>query len=450
LNPQLAPAIEPLALALDGEHLYWATPEATVGRVRLDGSSLEPGFIDISGNGELQGLALDGAHIFIADSFATGTVYRANIDGSGLAPILFGVGGDLFGVAAVGGHVYWSNDAAGAIGRANLDGSEPEPNFITGLEGPETLAADGAHLYWTDRDFTIGRANLDGSAVDEQLVTNTSTTKSQNSLQGLAVDGGHIYWSSWGSGVDAIGRANLDGSGADPNFITFATGVTPSAVAVDGLPLPTTTSLSCTPATVLLGASTTCTATVTSSPAAPGVPSGSVSFAASAAGTFTLGARCALTPTSASDSSCQLTFVPGGLGSQTLSAAFSGDNVNAKSDDSTTLTVDAPMGGGLSVKPSNAFRLSKLRFNRRRGTATMIATVPGPGAMTVAGRGIRRRRERAPRAGVVRLLFTPSHRTRAELLQRGTAKVRFRATYSPDGGDPRVKALTIRLKLRPR
>jgi hypothetical protein len=82
-----------------------------------------------------------------------------------------------------------------------------------------------------------------------------------------------------------------------------------------------------------------------------------------------------------------------------------------------------------------------------RGTATLTATVPGAGTMAVAGRRIRRRARRARHAGAVKLLIAPSRKALVKLKRHGTAKVRLRATYRPDGGNPSSKARTIKLRL---
>src|ERR687886_753336 len=73
--------------------------------------------------------------------------------------------------------VYWANSGTGTIGRANLDGTDVNQNFITGANAPAGVAVDGAHLYWTNFTGTggaIGRANLDGTGVDQSFITGAS------------------------------------------------------------------------------------------------------------------------------------------------------------------------------------------------------------------------------------------------------------------------------------
>ncbi len=68
-------------------------------------------------------------------------------------------------------HVYWTNGSTGTIGRANLDGTGANQSFITGA-GPFGVAVDADHVYWTN--FTtgsIGLANLDGTGANQSLLT---------------------------------------------------------------------------------------------------------------------------------------------------------------------------------------------------------------------------------------------------------------------------------------
>lgn len=83
------------------------------------------------------------------------------------------------------GHVYWPNFYSGTIGRANLDGTGVDQSFISGASFPTGVAVDAGHVYWSNPlSDTIGRANLDGTGVDPSFITGAS------SPNGLAVDGG--------------------------------------------------------------------------------------------------------------------------------------------------------------------------------------------------------------------------------------------------------------------
>ena len=81
----------------------------------------------------------------------------------------------LTGTGAPAGHIFWANLNTGTIGRANLDGSGVNQNFITGASGPVGVVADASHIYWANFGAgTIGRANLDGSGVNQSFITGAS------------------------------------------------------------------------------------------------------------------------------------------------------------------------------------------------------------------------------------------------------------------------------------
>ena len=111
-----------------------------------------------------------------------------------------------------GGYLYWSNYATSTINRANLNGTGVT-TLVSGLNSPSAVAVDSSHIYWTDYSggHTVSEANLDGTGVTN-LVTGPSYS------QGMAVDGSHLYWSiTMDAAADpnsgTINEANLDGTG---------------------------------------------------------------------------------------------------------------------------------------------------------------------------------------------------------------------------------------------
>ena len=114
--------------------------------------------------------------------------------------------------------IYWTNitpasSGSGSLKRANADGSGME-TLVTGLSHPRGMAldVDGGEMYWTEPGrLAIRRANLDGSNVE------TVISDAQNGTSEVALDtvGGKMYWTDWTTpwgGVGAkIRRANLDG-----------------------------------------------------------------------------------------------------------------------------------------------------------------------------------------------------------------------------------------------
>src|SRR5918995_405774 len=377
--------------------------------------------------------ATAGAFVYWANN-GGGTIGRANLDGTDVLPNFITGAGFPQGVAVDGEHVYWANLTGGTIGRANLDGSGVDQSFITGASFPVGVTVDAQHVYWDNLDTdSIGRADLDGSDINQSFIA------TDDGPFGVAVDRQHVYWANFlffDPRTSAIGRANLDGTGADQMFITGTEG--PLGVAVDSLQ-PSATTVACAPATVTLPEATTCTALVSQTAGGgASAPSGEVAFSSTGTGTFSLVARCALVATGVGESACQLTFTPSAAGSQTISSAYSGDTSHAPSEG----------GTALAVKATNSFTLAKPKLHKRKGTATLIATVPGPGSLVLEGKRIKGQAKTANGAGEVKLPVKPRRKTRRKLRKSGKARVKANVTYTPTGGDPNTKSKRLKLRLR--
>ncbi|HEX3737922.1 MAG TPA: hypothetical protein VHV53_10300, partial [Solirubrobacterales bacterium] len=201
-------------------YVYWGNlGSGTIARANLDGSGVDQSFI--GGAGALNGVAVDAQHLYWAGA-GSGTIGRADLDGQNVDQDFISIPSYLAAVAVDGSHIYWASSSANALGRANLDGSGIDPSFIT-ADTPQGVAVDSGHVYWTNPpDGTIGRANLDGSGVDQSFIGGL------DSPLAVAVDSQHVYWTA---GNGTIGRANLDGSGVDQGFIGGSDALT--GVAVD-------------------------------------------------------------------------------------------------------------------------------------------------------------------------------------------------------------------------
>jgi V8-like Glu-specific endopeptidase len=93
--------------------------------------------------------------------------------------------------------------------------------------------------------------------------------------------------------------------------------------------------------------------------------------------------------------------------------------------------------------PSNRFRIGTLSRNRRRGTAVLQVSVPGPGTLALRGHGLRSVSKAIQQAGTVRL----SVRARGSLLSRlrniGRALAHAKITYTPSGGSATSKSRSV-------
>ena len=196
-------AVATLALVARADaFVYWANfNTGTIARANLDGSGVDQSFI--GGASGPVGLTVDGSHVYWAN-FNINRIGRADLDGSGVDQSFIAGSTQIRGVTVGGVHIYWTNPFANTIGRANLDGSGVDHEFIMGTGGATEVAVDGAHIYWANNNTnSIGRANLDGTGVDNDFITGISGQVA------VAVDAVHLYWTNNTTGT--IGRADLDG-----------------------------------------------------------------------------------------------------------------------------------------------------------------------------------------------------------------------------------------------
>jgi DNA-binding beta-propeller fold protein YncE len=100
--------------------------------------------------------------------------------------------------------------------------------------------------------------------------------------------------------------------------------------------------------------------------------------------------------------------------------------------------------------PSNKFKVGKLKLNLRKGTATLGVVLPGPGSVSLGGKGVKSAATRTRKATTVKLPVRLVGKTRKALLKAGAAKVVVAVTYTPLGGTPATASRTLRLKQGPR
>jgi DNA-binding beta-propeller fold protein YncE len=96
--------------------------------------------------------------------------------------------------------------------------------------------------------------------------------------------------------------------------------------------------------------------------------------------------------------------------------------------------------------PSNKFHFAGLVKNRGNGFAVLYVRVPGPGKLSLNGRGFRRLSRTARRAMKVRLPIKPKVRLRHFLAQHGKGRIRVAVTFTPTGGVPRTLEKVVVLK----
>jgi hypothetical protein len=94
-------------------------------------------------------------------------------------------------------------------------------------------------------------------------------------------------------------------------------------------------------------------------------------------------------------------------------------------------------------KPSNRFKFGKLKRNKKKGTAKLPVSLPGPGKVSLSGKGVVGRTLSG--SGTVKLLIKAKGKRKRTLERTGKVKLKAKVTFSPTGGDPNTRGKTVKL-----
>lgn len=94
------------------------------------------------------------------------------------------------------------------------------------------------------------------------------------------------------------------------------------------------------------------------------------------------------------------------------------------------------------LEPTNTFSLGRITRNKKRGTATLEATLPNPGNLTVGGIA------QAVSAGTVKLPIRAKGKKKRKLNETGKVKLNLAITYTPTGGVPSTTSTQVKLRKR--
>jgi hypothetical protein len=110
------------------------------------------------------------------------------------------------------------------------------------------------------------------------------------------------------------------------------------------------------------------------------------------------------------------------------------------------------------VPTSSVFTIGKAERNKRNGTAKLPVTLPGPGTLSLSGKGVKARsaagpvaQKRVAASGTITLTIKPKGKTKSKLLLSHKARVSVNVTFAPSAtpdhaaGDPTTQ--TTKLKL---
>jgi hypothetical protein len=105
------------------------------------------------------------------------------------------------------------------------------------------------------------------------------------------------------------------------------------------------------------------------------------------------------------------------------------------------------------IEPSNQFELGAVTRNKSKGTAKITVTVPGPGELSVSGKGVKaaggagaQAAETVGAPGQVLLPIRAKGAKNQKLKDNGKVELNLGITYTPTGGDPRTTSTKLKLK----
>jgi hypothetical protein len=103
------------------------------------------------------------------------------------------------------------------------------------------------------------------------------------------------------------------------------------------------------------------------------------------------------------------------------------------------------------LDPSSAFTLGTIRRNKKKGTATISVTVPGPGTLALSGKGVKaqqasRAGTSVAAAGTVALRIKAKGKKLRKLNRTARVKVAFNVTYTPTDGSANTQPGKVKLR----
>jgi hypothetical protein len=110
----------------------------------------------------------------------------------------------------------------------------------------------------------------------------------------------------------------------------------------------------------------------------------------------------------------------------------------------------SPTSRAAPAPPSNSFRFGRRRLDRARGTAHLSVVVPGAGTLLLSGPGLKRVEQTVAAAATVSLPVVPRRATARRLAKRHRLELRCWVTFTPSGGSPSTRRLSLDLLRRSR
>jgi hypothetical protein len=174
----------PIGIAVDDEHVYWASNDGTIQRVPLSLADTEPPFA--TGVPKPGLLAIDEFYVYWTEYTSEGRVQRGQKSDGAATPI---AQDQLFpnGIAVAPEDVFFAT--ADAIQAVDKSGAGPRI-LAPAQQRPAEVATDGAFVYWANYEGgTVMRASAGGDVLEV-------LASGQPSPNGVALDADYIYWAT--------------------------------------------------------------------------------------------------------------------------------------------------------------------------------------------------------------------------------------------------------------
>jgi hypothetical protein len=281
----------------------------------------------------------------------------------------------VVGVESTPIHVVTVSDSLGSVftqAVSSTDGTDNAYIYVAtaSTSGPDTVTATfsdtccskNVYIYEVSGVTTLGAGTNSGANMNDQNIQTGSVAFPQGAFlfgiigtdnayggrSGMPISQGSGFALSPDTAGGGFGHAQYAFSGVSspssfPATITSTSAdyfwAEASMALAPQVVIPTTTTVNCNPSTVIIGSSSTCTATLSGSS-----PTGAVIWSdGGAGGTFSSSGSCTLSPSTTSSSTCGVTYTPpASPGSVTITASYSGDSSHAASSGTSALAVETP------------------------------------------------------------------------------------------------------------
>ncbi len=101
---------------------------------------------------------------------------------------------------------------------------------------------------------------------------------------------------------------------------------------------------------------------------------------------------------------------------------------------------------GPAPAPSGQFKLGKLRYDRKNGTATLTVTPVAAGSFVLSGKGVKKARAAAKAGRPVILKILAAGKSKKALAETGKAKLKLTVVFTPTGGSAISQTKKVTLK----